>query len=147
MTLPITPTVFTPGELTSEATWYARVFKPMSDALVEALGDEDWTDLTLGSGWAANLGAWQTPQYIKRGGIVRLRGLIKDGTYSSSATVFTLPEGYRPDGAAVFDQGCQTGSARMTINTDGTVTADYLLHGAGGGYLTLSGIRFPAAAA
>lgn len=57
---------------------------------------EDWIAPTLVNSWA-NYGSDHPPAgYMKDAfGVVHLRGLIRNGS-STTATMFTLPEGYRP---------------------------------------------------
>ena len=53
-----------------------------------------WTALPLFGAWVAYGAPYQVPQYRKRGDIVEVRGLIKNGVIGTQA--FTLPAGFRP---------------------------------------------------
>jgi len=81
--------------------------------------DTGWITPGLGSSWVVSGGL--TPQYRRLNGIVFMRGRISGGT---SATVFTLPAGFRPSQTlvtAVLDAASTTATDRLVINTDGTV--------------------------
>lgn len=70
-------------------------------------------------------------------GFVHIRGVARNGTFN--ATIFTLPTGYTPDGMEVFQGRSETGgSARININTDGTVVSAT----GTGNWVSLSGITF-----
>lgn len=59
-------------------------------------GAGTWVTATLLNSWVAFGGSEATPAYQKTAdGIVRLRGAVKSGS-SATATVMTLPVGYRP---------------------------------------------------
>ncbi len=60
-----------------------------------AFSTEAWITPTLTNSWVATGGSLATPQYrLEPGGIVRIRGSVKDGTIGQAA--FTLNAGYRP---------------------------------------------------
>lgn len=89
----------------------------------------------LGSG--GGLGAWQTPTFAngwsnygtgghqlvrfrKEPGGVRLVGLAKGGT--SGATIFTLPDGYRPTATVAYPPGASdSGGPRVDVRANGDV--------------------------
>lgn len=67
--------------------------------------------------------------------MVHLEGLIKSG---ADSLMFTLPSGYRPSETIYFNPRCSTGSYRITIASDGTVTPS----GSSSTWSSLSGISF-----
>lgn len=60
-------------------------------------GADPWHSLTLQNSWA-DFGSVYAPAGYRKAssGQVRLRGVIKDGTFTAGTTVATLPVGYRP---------------------------------------------------
>lgn len=48
------------------------------------------------NGWGNYGSTWETAGYIRKGGVVYLRGLIGGGTVTSGTVIFNLPVGYRP---------------------------------------------------
>lgn len=53
--------------------------------------------------------------------VVHLQGLVKSGTIT--ATVFTLPAGFRPLGGCIFATVSNAAFAEARVNSDGTVVA------------------------
>lgn len=100
-----------------------------------------WVDYSAGTA----VGDYTGAGFKKIGGVVHLRGLIKNGT---NATIFTLPVGYRPGldnhgrGHLLFD-AMSNGQGRVDIYNDGEVRA---LSPTTSAWLTLNGISFPAEA-
>ena len=70
-------------------------------------------------------------------GRVHLKGMVDNGT--DNATVFTLPEGYRPALRELFVTQISTGSSRIDVTTAGVVST---LSAGAHTWLTLSGISF-----
>ena len=104
----------------------------------------EWISPTLLNSWAD----YGTPAsavgfYRDALGIVHLRGNAKDGT--AFATIFTLPEGYRPAAAHTFSvyghNGGATQTAAVNVLNDGSVVAAVGSYGLGA-FLALSGISF-----
>jgi hypothetical protein len=85
-----------------------------------------WVD--YGSGYDA------AAYRINPDGDVELKGVIKDGTASTSA--FTLPVGYRPAAHMVFTTDNNGGYAYVIIEDDGSVKPS------GNTRLSLAGIKF-----
>lgn len=55
----------------------------------------DWIDVTFQNSWANYGSNWETCQYRRHSnGIVEIKGLMRNGTLTSTA--FTLPIGFRP---------------------------------------------------
>lgn len=73
-----------------------RVVSRSSDSLV--VGVEDWRTVTLSGGVASVIGAATPGFFVDPFGVVHLRGYLA-GTVGN---LFTLPEGYRPEGTEVF---------------------------------------------
>lgn len=89
-----------------------------------------WTALpTYGAQWSNYGGDWQVGQYRKVGDEVQVRGLLKrSGGTGSSATICTLPTGFRPPDNVLF--GCQgyvfgaNGLIRVSIYDTGALLLD-----------------------
>ena len=107
-----------------------------------AFGAPAWTNLSLSNSWVTFGGSYPTPGYTKIGGIVYLRGLIKDGTATDGTVMFNLPAGYRP-GAQILKICLSNGAvARMLITTGG----DVQIHGGSNAYVSLFDTIVPAEA-
>jgi hypothetical protein len=96
------------------------------DVVQLAVGDilyqnAPWTNLTL-QGGAQVYSTGTTPQYKKKGGVVFLKGAIKNLT-AAGTIIGTLPDGYRPRGTSHNYAMPTSGSqfARWAVNTDGTI--------------------------
>lgn len=100
-----------------------------------------WTGLPFVNNWIDYGGGYNPGGYYRDGdGIVRLRGLIKDGT---AATICTLPAGYRP-GYRILTNGHTStyGACRVDITTGGEVTLQHSTYS--NGWVSLDGIHFKA---
>lgn len=129
-------------------------------SLAEALdfGDRVWTQLhgraliVLGRGTsgAATRPEWIRPalqngwveipflmpiKYCMFNGLVHLRGVGKDGT--TDAVVFTLPEGFRPEGTLYFPAVGTSGV--IEVHSDGVVRSS---GAASGNYLFFDSVQF-----
>ena len=62
--------------------------------IVVGVPDTGWQVPTLLNGWT-NFGvSYQTARYRRKGGVVYIQGLLKDGT--TGVSIFNLPVGFRP---------------------------------------------------
>jgi hypothetical protein len=98
------------------------------------------------NGWVAFGAGGSTPGFYKdQLGIVHLRGELKSGTSSNTATgdMFTLPTGYRPAENQQFQGGDATGSGNIAVQSSGEVRA---LSGTGNTLLSVDGFTFRAGA-
>lgn len=105
-----------------------------------------WTALPLASGFAAYGSNWQTPRYTKtRDGLVIVQGLAKNTTTRPDfATIATLPAGYRPSAQHIFSADYTADvRKRVDVQSNGVIRIEDALTGVGG-YVSLSGIMFPA---
>lgn len=104
---------------------------------------EDWQAPTLLAGWTVFSSAYNSPGYWKDSmGVVHLRGLIKPGTYNSSA--FTLPVGYRPEKTEIL-AAISYGSGGATMSQLNITSAGAVLPVNGGAtWLCLDGATFRA---
>jgi hypothetical protein len=102
---------------------------------------ENWVAATLTNAWTNYGGIYEVAGYRKMAdGTVMLRGLVKTGTVALA--IFTLPVGYRPAGASLWQQLANLGTCRMDVGSDGTVkVASYISPGTSA-LVSLSGIRF-----
>lgn len=106
-------------------------------------GPLDGTWIVLGAmaaGWVNAGGGWETAAYMRKDGIVYLRGVLINGTNGQAP--FFLPAGYRPAANKAFPYTAM-GPGRTQVRTDGAV---YIDNGTGNTGWFLSGISFPAEA-
>lgn len=91
---------------------------------------------SLSSGWS-NFGAPYAGIRYRRGAsrLVTIEGLINGG---SNGTLFVLPAGYRPAGTLIFIVMRDSGTARIDVAADGTVS----VAGSIASWLSLSGVAF-----
>ena len=85
--------------------------------------DGDWVDATLLNGWTngGSGGGYAPASYRKNAaGLVSVRGMVTGGS-SSVATIFTLPEGYRPDYTLLFTGNSNNAPARLDLNKWGSL--------------------------
>ncbi len=74
--------------------------------------------------WAIYDSTYAPARFLKTAaGVVFIEGMVKDG----SATIFTLPTGYRPGYKLRFTAQGDSGIGQLDIDTDGTV--DYVAGG------------------
>jgi hypothetical protein len=100
---------------------------------------QGWVAATLLNSWVAYGGANQAPQYTLVGGLVMLRGSMKNGTYSDGTTLLTLPEGYRPPAAIGFIVWNDVAQCNISVSAAGSVK---IYDASGNGIVTLDGILF-----
>ncbi len=88
---------------------------------------QGWITPTFQNSWVNYDGGYNPAGYYKdTNGRVYLRGLVRDGTVGTSACIFTLPVGYRPENRELI--ATQTNSntiGRVDIQTNGCVTANF----------------------
>ena len=94
---------------------FTRVEKLVGDC-------EDWQAVTFENSWVNFGGSFAEAAYYKDPfNHVHIKGVVKSGTLD--ATVFTLPEGYRPSEALIFSTEENGGnSVRLDITTGGAVS-------------------------
>jgi hypothetical protein len=124
-----TETALGPVELATSAETQAgtdatRAVHPAG--LKAALTPEAWIAPTLLNGWV-NYGApYDNAGYRKEpAGLVRLRGVIKNGTIANGTVLFNLPVGYRPSAQRSIPsyQGGADDAIRLEVATNGDVSA------------------------
>ncbi len=96
-----------------------------------------WTGLSFGSGWTDFSGSFQAGQYKRFGDMVWMRGLVKR-TSGSSATIATLPSGFRPSTIVRFGVDTDTGHGAVEVSTGGVVE----LKSGGTTFVQLEGLVF-----
>lgn len=121
-----------------------------------------WITPTLTGSWVYYGSPFAVPQYMRKNGIVYLKGLVKNGTLASA--MFTLPAGYRPAEQRIFSgvtSSMATGATvpvtlpahthttlattcRIDVTTAGVVGA--AAANASNSFISLDGICFPAEA-
>lgn len=100
---------------------------------------EAWQTPTLVNGWSNFGSGLAVAGYYKQNdGWVRLKGVVGGGT--DFATIFTLPEGYRPPFEVYVSVLSASATARLRIRPDGTVSKPT---GGAPSYLSLNGVTFP----
>jgi hypothetical protein len=102
-----------------------------------------WRTVTYTNSWVSYGSPYIGAQYKKENGIVRLRGLVTDGTFSTTSTgnIFTLPAGFRPGGQNIVTTMSNQALGRVDILTDGAVRA---MFGSAGNWISLYNISFQA---
>lgn len=100
------------------------------------IGGQPWRTPTLLNSWAQQANYTDAGFTKTQDGWVHLRGALIGGTAPS--VMFNLPAGHRPEKIAVFGTQGPNGACRITIATNGDVTASV----AGGNNPMLDGIRF-----
>lgn len=107
--------------------------------------ENKWTTMAMSNSWVpygyTTTGRWVGASFWKDpDGFVHLRGLVKTGS-SATATIATLPSGYRPAKTSLFltQSALGTGACRIDITNAGVISAQ-----AGGSttYTSLGGICF-----
>jgi hypothetical protein len=101
----------------------------------------DWAAPSLLNSWVNFGSPFHDAQYCRRGGVVRIRGVVKLGTISTGSTgnIFVLPAGFRPTAEMIFTTLANNGIARVELLTDGSVRANAMASNA---YLSLDNISF-----
>ncbi|MEZ4429523.1 MAG: hypothetical protein R3A51_17760 [Nannocystaceae bacterium] len=110
------------------------------DTDLGVLRQDGWTAAALTQGWA-NYDQWynQAGYYRDRQGVVHLRGLVRSGAVGWEATIFWLPEGYRPALRELHTTATNPNQfARVDITPDGRVIPCH----ADPGWVSLDGISF-----
>lgn len=84
-------------------------------------GQTKWTDASYGSGWSTYSGSFYGAQYKRdQTGRVWLRGLVKNTSYIT-ATIFTLPTGFRPAFGHHFPIAASDAYGQIYVGPGGTV--------------------------
>ena len=90
-----------------------------------ASGRASWIGLSLQNGWAqfpVGTAPFSTVQYTKGSdGIVKVKGLMNNGTVASGTVVATLPPGYRPAEISLQSSTCYLLYCRFDILPNGNI--------------------------
>ncbi len=120
--------------------WFGNLYNALFTANIVVVEDSD-----MSNSWVA-IDATRQPRYWKDGlGVVHLSGLVKNGT-SITTTIFTLPEGYRPDftdssgSTAIFAVSSDSGYGEIRIYYTGNVNGRV----GSTNWISLDGITFKA---
>ena len=111
----------------------------------EAVDDTGWIALTLENSWVNFDTVTYTPaRYRRRGGLVYVQGLIKDGTLTAGTILATLPAGFRP-GYRIIMPTAQT-SAGTNCRLDVDSDTGRIIGGAGlnASFTSITLVPFPA---
>ncbi|WP_421883300.1 hypothetical protein [Methylibium sp.] len=101
-----------------------------------------WIAPTLLNSWVNFSAAFNPAGYFRdQFGIVRLRGLVKDGS-AANAVIFTLPTGYRPAFQTMFAVISGSILGRVDVLANGDVQ---MISGGSVGFVSLDAISFQVA--
>lgn len=106
-----------------------------------------YTNVTYNGSWTDYGSGYEETSYAKVGNRVQLRGTAKHATTSTTGTVFTLPDGYRPAktrGFRLYAAG--NGVAQISIDSAGVVSILSYASSGNGGFLCFDGVSFDLAA-
>lgn len=120
-------TIKVEGALTYDVTWHN----------VGDVGEPAYQD-----GWTTYGSVFSGAGFclVDGGNFVQLKGSVKNGTVSSTSTIFTLPSGYRPPYSIIgITLTSPDTCARFQINTDGRVVP----YSGSSSWYSLDNIRFP----
>lgn len=79
-----------------------------------------WFAMVGGAGWFNYGGGYQIARYTRKHGVVYIEGLVGSNA-GATATVTTLPIGYRPAANLIFVEVAATGAIRMDIDSAGNI--------------------------
>lgn len=100
----------------------------------------DFIPVTFANSWVNFGSTFAGAGYrMEPGGVVRIRGLIKSGTVSSTLPAFTLPPGYRPKFQCLHATSANGAIGRIDILTDGRVC---ITNAASTAFVQLDGLSF-----
>jgi competence protein ComGC len=111
------------------------------NTMYHPVGYGGWISLPLQNGWQEDGGGFFTTAGYTKGSdnIVRLKGLIRNGTTTNGIVVATLPAGYRPSQRTLTAGACNPNVwCRMDVLTNGNVE----LYLSNSGWTSLDGITF-----
>ena len=102
-----------------------------------------WTNVaTLQNGWIAHDGGafFTSPGYAKGSdGLVRFKGLIRNGNTANGTVIFTLPAGFRPSARVLTDAVCNPNvECRVDVLANGNVE----LYSSDAGWTSLDNVTF-----
>lgn len=112
------------------------------NTMYHPIGYGGWTGFTPSNGWVSYDGGsfFTTPGYTKGSdGIVRLKGLIKNGTTTDGTIIFTLPSTYQPAERTLTTAVC---NPNVICRVDITASGNVVLYDANAGWTSLDGITF-----
>jgi len=101
-----------------------RELNDLRSTVLERLTPGPWQTPTLLNSWVNTGGAWTPARYRHEpGGVVRLEGLIQNGTTTSGTDLFVIAAGFRPATGHRTTQYSNTAddSVAVFIQSDGTV--------------------------
>lgn len=101
-----------------------------------------WYPLPLSNGWVEYDGFYGTPKFTKNSaGIVKVQGLLKNGTNVGGETIGTLPPGFRPARKMIIGVGISGYGGSVDVFEDGTIKA----RNCSAAFTSLDNISFPCA--
>lgn len=102
-----------------------------------------FTNVTYNGSWTDFGSPYEEVSYtLSVQGIVRLRGVAKHATTSTTGTVFTLPSGYRPAKTRRLYLGANNGVALVHIDSAGVVSVQSYLSSGTAAALSFDQVAF-----
>lgn len=102
-----------------------------------------WQDVLIFANSWVNSGSPYAPAgYSLLDGVVRLRGVVKNGAFSGSAQIFLLPAGFRPPVKKMFPVLCASGSTRAIGQVDVDTSGNVIAVSGSNSFLSLDSISF-----
>lgn len=138
------PAPFVDGDAVNIVRWWNRFLSPMSDALVAITdADDDWTNLTLKSGFTSYGSPYPTAGYKRVRDIVHLRGLIAVSPASTAAVFATLPGNLAPTELEIFlVVASGADNARIDVRQDADLDLVAWQSGSSGAWFSLDNISY-----
>jgi hypothetical protein len=137
---------YSSGALTIPDDWVCvAVHNPEAEGnvwhMIDGRTADTWRAGSYQNGWSTFGNPYAPARYKKVGDLVICSGLVTGGTVGTSATIFNLPAGFRPDFDQIFTSfaGAAATPNRIQVTTGGNVIA-YM--GPAGTYWSLDSIRF-----
>lgn len=131
---------------TVPATWIPIATRNL-DALSAAVwwGDgrsqDYWHVFTMANGWIDYGGTYPAMSWKFAGdGSIHLRGLVKNGTLSTSVPVYSFDPSVGPEAECIYITKSGAGTARIDTRTNGDLLIMALDNGATNGWVSLHGI-------
>lgn len=116
------------GHLALHTMWYPSTFA-------------GWSTFTLGAGWVDFDNTFFTGAGYAKGsdGIVRMKGLIKNGATANGTVIGNLPAGFRPSARVLTEQDCNPNvECRVDVLANGNVE----VYAANSGWTSLDNVTF-----
>lgn len=132
--------VFDRNELTNNSSWFTKIWKTISDALIAHWGPNNtWANLVLLNSWVAS--GSPVPAVRVRDGIAHFRGVVANGT--TGTAVFALPASIAPAAPCMFSLQSNTGAARGEFFAGGSMVVTAYGTGGSNAFIYLGSVMYP----